>query len=115
MTKSKALKNKKINWNKTLFLISVIIIPILHFLVFYAYLNIDSFFLAFKTPLTEEWTLNNFKMFFIDLTSPYGQVNLAFSNTLKFYLLNFVMLFANFVVAFFFYVLPPKIHIVDAV
>lgn len=97
------LKKKKRNMNKTVFLACMVIIPILHTLVFYVYVNLDSFFLAFKTPLTNEWTLNNFKMFWLDLTGSLGELNLAFRNTLKFYLLNFVMLFANFIVAFFFY------------
>lgn len=96
-------KKKRVNINRVAFILAMIAIPIMHFLVFYVYINANSFFLAFQRPKTGEFTLDNFRLFWMDLTDPQGEINLAVTNTTKFFLLNFVMLFLNFIVAFFFY------------
>ena len=58
---------KKRNWKEIGFLISVGIVPLINFLVFYVYMNLDSFLLAFRTTNGDSvsWGFENFKMIFI--------------------------------------------------
>ena len=80
-----------------------VIIPIVHALVFYFYLQFSGILLAFQNPKTEAFTMNNFKQVWLSITDPKGELFLAFGNTLKFYGLSLIMLFANFFVAYFFF------------
>ena len=96
---------KTLNWtlNRKIFVVCTVMVPILHFFVFYLYLNLNSFLLAFQMPKTYTWTLSNFAEFWDKLTSPNGEILIACKNTAKYFLLNIVMLFANLVVAYFLY------------
>lgn len=57
-------ENKKRNRSRAIFVISFLIIPIINFIIFYIYVNIDSFVMAFQKfdPVTtsEVFTLDNF-------------------------------------------------------
>ena len=65
---------KTLNWtlNRKIFVVCTVMVPILHFFVFYLYLNLNSFLLAFQMPKTYTWTLSNFAEFWDKLTSPNG-------------------------------------------
>lgn len=80
------LKKSKYNWKEIGFLISVGIFPIANFVVFYLYLNFDSFLLAFRTTVGGEytWGFENFKLIFEKFASTEtstGELALAFKNT----------------------------------
>ena len=55
-------KRKKRNWGDIVFIISFIILPITYFLVFYIYVNLNSFLMGFQLRINghTEWTLENF-------------------------------------------------------
>ncbi len=72
------------------FVLSLTVIPILHFLVFYVGINWNSLLLAFKKP-TGEFTLDNFKLFFDQLGRNGSNLSLSLVNTLKFFLLSVVL------------------------
>lgn len=67
-----------------IFICLMLAIPIIHFLVFWLYVNIGSIAMAFQDRLTGEFTLANFKQFFRLLekdTQMGGTLKYAFGNT----------------------------------
>lgn len=90
-------KRKKI-WRTRLFVISFLALPVLNFLIFYVYVNFDSFFMAFQRPTTgngfgaTEWSLENFKTILTLLDSSAGGELLgALLNTVLFYLFGMLV------------------------
>ena len=73
---------------RKVFIVAMLAIPVLHWLVFWLYVNFSSFILAFQTPRTYEWTWSNFEQFWFELTAPGGAIGLAVINTLKYFALN---------------------------
>lgn len=72
-----------------LFILSLIIIPLIQFLVFWLYVNLDSILMAFKgldDDGNEYWTLNNFVMLFHDFSLPDSIIIEATVNTLLIFL-----------------------------
>lgn len=87
-----ALKKRKIDKPRVLFMASFLAIPIINFLIFFVYTNISSFFMAFQRPIydgaTEMYfTMENFQKvfnsFFVDAD---GTLRTGLINTLLFYL-----------------------------
>lgn len=87
-----ALKKRKIDKPKVLFMASFLAIPIINFLIFFVYTNISSFFMAFQRPIydgaTEMYfTMENFQKvfnsFFVDAD---GTLRTGLINTVLFYL-----------------------------
>lgn len=79
------VKKGKINIKENLFVLSLIIIPLLHFLVFWLYVNFDSILMAFKgldDGGVEYWTLNNFSMLIKDFSLPDSIIVESTINTL---------------------------------
>ena len=71
--------------NELIFLIAILTVPTISWLVFWLYVNLSSFMLAFQTQ-TGEWSLFNFKMFWQSFTNPYGStVGRAIINTVKYW------------------------------
>lgn len=94
-------RNKK-TIDKHFFVFSFLALPIALFCVFYIYVNIDSFVMAFQAVGTlpngnvgEYWTLDNFKTIQTILTSSsdgMGILSEAIVNTLLFNFVNFFMI-----------------------
>ncbi len=99
-------KKKKTDWKEIGFLISVGIVPIINFAVFYIYMNFDSFLLAFQTTTgkTTVWGFENFKtvisLFGEDKN---GELLLALKNTGIWCLLNIFMLIPPMLTTYFIY------------
>lgn len=83
-------KGKKINYKRGIFILAMIIVPLINFLLFYLYVNIDSILLAFRQEKGGElfFTRDNFKMMFQEFS---GGINsdksilLALKNTMVFF------------------------------
>lgn len=80
------IRKRKGNWKKLLFYICLIILPVLQFSLFYVYVNINSFILAFQNydVFTNESTFvgfANFKRVFSDLFVN-GSFTIMFKNSL---------------------------------
>ena len=64
--KNTNIVKKKKDAGQTIFIISMLIIPIISFLFFYVYININSFLMAFQIPLYDglgsvRWGFDNFE------------------------------------------------------
>lgn len=92
MQKEKAGKKKQ--WSQTIFLIVILALPILNWLVFWLYINLNSILLAFQDR-NANWTLQNFAEFWESLVEPVdygGSVQLALLNTLKYFAVDLLVL-----------------------
>lgn len=95
------------------FIASFIGIPILHFLLFFIYMNADTIALSFQdmnlTTGKYEWVgWQNYREFFEGFTRPSSVLPRAIRNSVLFFLLNdFVILPLSFVAAFFMYKKMP--------
>lgn len=105
----KMTQRQKNEMKRSLFVASILIIPIAVFLVFWLYVNFDSILLSFQREVYEggnmhlEFSLDNFKRvyegFFKDRT-----LLLAFRNTLLFYLVSVIVVFPlSLLMAYFIY------------
>lgn len=96
-------KRKKIEWSRTIFIVSMLAIPIVSWLIFWLYGNFNMILMAFQTP-TGEWTFRNFVTFWHDLTAPYSEVGVSVRNTFLYFGLNVLMILPiGTLIAFFIY------------
>lgn len=68
-----------------LFVFFMLLFPILHFLVFWVYVNFDSIALAFEHEVTGQWGFSNFDRFFRQLATDWESdsgIKVAIENTL---------------------------------
>lgn len=96
---------------RALFIVSFTIIPVVHFLLFYVYVNLDSFVMAFQKPneagtaLVPTW--DNFEYIFKLLKEgssfPEWDLKLAFGNTFKTFLVQTIMYPVGLLVSYFIY------------
>lgn len=106
-------KKRSLRWRRSLFIATFIAIPLLHFLVFTVYTNIDTVALAFQSFNLNTgkyvWVgFRNFRDFFRGFTSPGSVMGKAIRNSLLFFVLNdFVLLPLAFLSAFFMYKKMP--------
>lgn len=91
---------------RTLFIIGMLAIPLLQWLVFFVYVNIDSVLMSFQTMNYKtgamEWSLNNFKRFIHEWDALPHMKN-AVKNSLLAGANNLVLLFVSVVLSYFFY------------
>ena len=90
--------------NTTIFIISLLIIPIINWLVFWLFINGQSILMAFQNPLTGEFTWDLFKQVWERLTAPGGVLGIALKNTLLYFSSTiFIVLPLSLVIAYFLY------------
>lgn len=98
-------KKKKFDKQRALFIFLFLLMPTLNFLIFYVYVNLDSFLMAFqkmnKGSIT--WGFDNFATFFNEIATDDGVMREALINTLKTFLLTVVMFPISFLVSLFIY------------
>lgn len=86
-----SVKKKKSHKKKTIFLISMLIIPVIHWLIFWLYVNLDSILLSFQFA-RGGWTLYNFQILFRDLGMGDAVLLQAFRNTMTFFFINILLI-----------------------
>lgn len=77
--------------SKQIFLISMLAIPITHWLVFWLYVNLSSITLAFQAP-TGGWSITNFVQVWDGLTKEGNELGIAFVNTLRYFVTSVVII-----------------------
>lgn len=80
---------------ETIFYICMVALPLIQFLIFYVYANLNSFSMSFKTWTVAEgfkWTgFTNYKNMWIELTTPNTSLNSGMINSIKIYLLGWLV------------------------
>ena len=98
--------NYSLKLKKAGFIVSFTILPTITFLVFYVYVNLNSFAMAFQynnADGTISWTLDNIKTEFQRLFPPDKEMGEAFLNTYKTFGVNLIMFFVGVFVSYFLY------------
>lgn len=100
-----AKKRKRRSAEECIFIISFIILPIAYFLVFYVYVNLNSFVMGFQLRENGQtvWTLDNFKRFFTELSESGSEFRIIFRNTFITFAINLVIFPWGLVVSYFLY------------
>lgn len=99
-------RKKKTNWCSVAFILMAVIIPLLHFSIFYIGVNFNSFFMAFQRETVTgkvTWGLNNFRMFFSEFSKSTSTIRLALRNTALSWLVAQCATISGFLVSFFLY------------
>ena len=89
--------------NRTVFIIKTLMLPLLHWAVFWLYVNFDGILMAFQSSRTGEWTLDNFAYVWQQLTMDSGDLRIALRNTMYYFIESNVLLVLNLIVAYFIY------------
>ena len=101
MAAEKKTGNK--NTARTIFIIGMLALPILQYLIFFVYVNIDTILMSFQIRTLEsvEWSLLNYTRFFNELDN--GQIGMAVRNSLLFGLNDLLLLLISVIFSYFFY------------
>lgn len=89
--------------NRTVFIITTLMLPLLHWAVFWLYVNFDGILMAFQSSRTGAWTLDNFVYVWQQLTMDSGDLRIALRNTMYYFIESNVLLVLNLIVAYFIY------------
>jgi ABC-type sugar transport system permease subunit len=95
----------KFDIKRTAFILSFIIIPAAQFVVFYVFVNFNSFLMAFQREVNGAtvWGFENFGMFFREFGLETSDIRLSFVNTFKTFGIACAMFLVNIFVSFFLY------------
>ena len=93
---------KPVNKIRVLFILSCIVLPILNFLVFYVYVNLSSFTMAF-TDRNGAFSLDNFVRLYKEITEPDSPLQIALKNTMLTFGITLLMFPFQVLVSFFIY------------
>lgn len=89
-----AVRKKPVNWRRGIFLLGMTIVPLLHFLVFYVYVNFNSVLMGFQVLEGGDlvWSLENFSLFFSQITDTETIIFQAFGNTMVFFAVQLLVI-----------------------
>lgn len=97
-TANKKIMKGRLKWQR-IFLFTMLVIPLMHFCVFYIYMNSRFITMAFQSR-TGTWTLDNFKKFF-EAAGRDGDIGIAVKNTILFYLFGQISLPSGLIISYF--------------
>lgn len=78
-------------WNR-IFLVVMLTVPIIHWVIFWLFLNFQSIMMAFQFP-NGSWTLSNFKTLWLTVNAPKSEILMAVKNTFMWFGLNNFIIF----------------------
>ena len=93
---------KPVNKTRVLFILSCVTLPVLNFLVFYVYVNLSSFTMAF-TDRNGAFSLDNFVRLYEEITQPDSPLQIALKNTLLTFGITMLMFPFQVLVSYFIY------------
>jgi ABC-type sugar transport system permease subunit len=98
-------RKKPINVERVLFILLFTVPSVVYFLVFYVFINLNSFVMAFQTTKqgVVHWTLEHFSLFFEQIGSGDSELAIAFRNTFITFIIGNVMFVISFFVSYFLY------------
>jgi len=103
--RSKILKKYSLTKMDVLFIFSFVIIPVTHFFVFYVFVNLDGFAMAFQKPVSggHVWTWEQFSRVFEALSAADGELRIAFKNTFQTFGVSLLLFPSGIIIAYFLY------------
>lgn len=108
-------KNKRLgSKGAPFFVIALLIIPIVHWLVFWLGVNLNSILMAFQLP-SGEWSMEMLKYVFRELTSFDSGLSIALRNTLIYFTKDLLMLPFQLMIAYFLYKKLPGYRVFQVI
>jgi len=106
-------KKKRFSLERLLFILVSTVPSVVYFTVFYIYVNLNSFAMAFQTTKDGimSFTLEHFTRFFKEIGSPVSELSVAFKNTGITFIIGNVMFALSFFVSYFLYKKVPHYNI----
>ena len=100
---ARTVPKPKFDVKRLIFIVLFLLMPTLNFLIFYVYVNFDGFLMAFQfvEKGVTNWGFMHFDTFFADMASDNGELKLALINSLKTWVVTFVMFPISFFVSVF--------------
>lgn len=95
-------KKRKIKKAEVIFILSAVLLPTVHWLVFYVYPNLASIQMAFLNS-DGLWSLDNFKRFFDEFSMSTSALRIGLRNTLLTFGINLLMFVPQVLVSYFIY------------
>lgn len=104
-TAPRTAEQKKIAAKRAIFICSFLLMPVLNFIIFYVYVNLESFAMAFQRTVNGELKIGfeNFALFFKEFSKADSDIVLGIKNTLLTFCLTLAMFPVSFLVSFFLY------------
>lgn len=101
------LRGKKKNKNperkiNAIFITVMLALPVLHWIIFWFVVNINSILMAFQIP-TGDWSLETMVIVFRSLSAGDSDLRIAIQNTFIYFAKDVIMLFFQLIIAYFFY------------
>lgn len=98
-------KKKKVRPIRILFILAAILVPTVHFLITYVYVNFSAVLSAFYRTVNgvREWGFENFTRFFEEFSSPTSEIKQSFVNTFKTWGIQLLLFPTGIVVSYFLY------------
>ena len=101
-------KKKKFDWRRALFIFAMLAYPILHFLIFFVYVNIDSVLMTFQKfdyeGMRYVWTMDNYQKFIRNAFNPnFKELRTAVLNSFLFGLNDLLLVVISLVLSYFFF------------
>ena len=85
-------KKRKVQKSRIIFITVMLALPILNWLIFWLFVNVQTIALAFRDARTDAFTLSNFVTFWNDLTTPVGNsIGVALKNTLIYFAVDMLV------------------------
>mgnify|MGYP004641055113 CR=1 FL=1 len=97
---------KKFNFVRTAFILSAVALPVINVLIFYFYVNLQSFTMGFQHKEASGvivFTLENFSQFFESLGKSSSELSIAFKNTFLSWLVSVWNTILGFLASYFLY------------
>lgn len=100
------VKKQRNSWQRNLFILCLVIVPLLHFCIFYIYVNFNSILMSFQVVENgkEVFSLRNFEMLFDEISRPTSVFWQSVKNTGIFFVQGFITgIITGFVICYFLY------------
>ncbi len=102
MAKMKNMKKTKSKRHKIVFVWVMLAIPVIHWLIFWLGVNLNSILMAFKIP-TGEWSMESLKTVVREISTADSTLSVAVKNTLIYFTKDLLMLPLQLLIAYFLY------------
>ncbi len=88
--------------NKLIFVAVMLAVPIVHWLIFWLYVNLNSILMAFQLP-TGEWSMDSLRVVLREIGAGDSTLRVAIKNTLLYFTKDLLMLPFQLLIAYFLY------------
>ncbi len=99
-----SVNKKKTDWSGVFFIVSFLFVHIAWFIIYWAFVNINSLLMAFQDPIDGSWSTENVISIWNDITGQgAGSLGLSMRNTFIFAIRDVIFIFFHLAICYFLY------------